>query len=95
MTLEDPTRPRSLHLSAADRTAVRDAAAAAGKGISEYVLGLAAAYAAGRHPRVLTADEQAELRDGLRELGGRLLPGEADSTGAGPAGSPGVRGGGR
>ena len=94
MTLEDPKRPRSLHLSAADRTAVRDAAAAAGKGISEYVLGLAAAYAAGRHPRVLTADEQAELRDGLRELGG-LLPGAADPAGAGPAGSPGVRGGAR
>ncbi len=65
---EDPKRPRSLHLSPAERGMVRDAAAAAGKSNSEYVLDLVAADHPERHPVVLTPDEQLELRDGLREL---------------------------
>ena len=64
----DPKRPRSLSLKPAERTMVREAAAAAGKGNSEYVLGLVAADDPERHPVVLTPDEQLELRDGLREL---------------------------
>ena len=87
MTPGDPKRPRSLYLVAAERKTVRAAAAARGKSISAYVLGLAAAHARGSHPRVLTAAEQAELRDGLREAAGRLLSAEA-----GPAASPGTRG---
>ena len=41
--IADPKRPRSLSLDAAERKAVRDAAAAAGKPISQYVLDLVAA----------------------------------------------------
>ena len=70
--IEDPKRPRSLSLDAAERKTVRDAAAAAGKPISEYVLDLVAADDPDRHPVVLTPDEQEELRDGLREVRGFL-----------------------
>ena len=70
--IADPKRPRSLSLDAAERKAVRDAAAAAGKPISQYVLDLAAADDPDRHPVVLTPGEQAELRDGLREVRGFL-----------------------
>ena len=41
--IEDPKRPRSLSLSTEERKTVRDAAAAAGKKTSEYVLDLVAA----------------------------------------------------
>ena len=68
----DPKRPRSLSLDPAERKTVRDAAAAAGKPISQYVLDLVAADDPGRHPVVLTPDEQVELRDGLREVRGFL-----------------------
>ena len=64
----DPKRPRSLSLNPAERTMVREAAAAVGKENSEYVLDLVAADDPERHPVVLTEDEQLELRDGLREL---------------------------
>ena len=64
----DLKRARSLSLNPAERTMVREAAAAAGKGNSEYVLDLVAADDPERHPVVLTPDEQLELRDGLREL---------------------------
>ena len=37
MTGEDPKRARSLHLSPADQTRLREAAAAAGKTNSEYL----------------------------------------------------------
>ena len=70
--IADPKRPRSLSLDAAERKAVRDAAAAAGKPISQYVLDLVAADDPDRHPVVLTPDEQVELRDGLREVRGFL-----------------------
>ena len=70
--IEDPKRPRSLSLDAAERKTVRDAAAAAGKPISQYVLDLVAADDPDRHPVVLTPDEQVELRDGLREMRGFL-----------------------
>ena len=75
----DPKRPRSLSLKPAERTMVRDAAAAAGKSNSEYVLDLVAADHPERHPVVLTPDEQLELRDGLRELlrAVRERPGES------------------
>ena len=39
-----------------------------GKTVSRYVLDLALADDPDRHPVVLTPDEQAELRDGVREL---------------------------
>ena len=66
--IADPKRPRSLSLDPAERKTVRDAAAAAGKPISQYVLDLVAADDPDRHPVVLTPGEQEELRDGLREL---------------------------
>lgn len=70
--IEDPKRPRSLSLKPAERKMVREAAAAAGKSNSEYVLDLVAADNPDRHPVVLTEDEQVELRDGVRELRGFL-----------------------
>ena len=47
---------------------IRARAEAAGKTVSRYVLDLALADDPDRHPVVLTPDEQAELRDGVREL---------------------------
>ena len=82
--IEDPKRPRSLSLNAAERKTVRDAAAAAGKPISEYVLDLVAADDPGRHPVVLTPGEQVELRDGLREVRGFLRTAKAALGEGGP-----------
>ena len=75
--IEDPKRPRSLSLDPAARKTVRDAAAAAGKRTSEYVLDLVEADDPDRHPVVLTPDEQEELRDGLREMRGFLREAQA------------------
>lgn len=82
--IEDPKRPRSLSLDAAERKTVREAAAAAGKPISEYVLDLVAADDPDRHPVVLTPDEQEELRDGLREMRGFLREAKAALGEGGP-----------
>ena len=84
MTEEDPKRARSLHLSPADQTRLREAAAAAGKKNSEYVLDLIAADDPDCHPVVLTPDEQVELRDGVREMRELL---RAAKTGLGGRGS--------
>ena len=66
MTEADPKRARSLHLSPAEQTRLREAAA--GKGNSAYVLHLIAADDPDCHPVVLTPDEQVELLDGVREM---------------------------
>ena len=65
---EDPKRARSLHLSPADRTRLREAAAAAVKTNSEYVLDLIVADDTDCHLVVLKPDEQAEVLDGVREM---------------------------
>ena len=61
-------RQRSLHCNPDEQATIRARAAAAGKKVSRYVLDLAVADDPDRHPVVLTPDEQAELRDGVREL---------------------------
>ena len=83
MTGEDPKRARSLHLSPADQTRLREAAAAAGKTNSEYVLDLIAADDPDCHPVVLTPDEQVELRDGVREMREFLRAAKAGHAGSG------------
>ena len=60
-------RQRSLHCKAAEQAMIRERAAAS-KTISRYVLDLALDDDPGRHPLVLSADEQAELRDGVRAM---------------------------
>ena len=47
---------------------IRERAEAAGKTVSRYVMELALADDPDRHPLVLSEEEQAELRDGVREL---------------------------
>ena len=47
---------------------IRERAEAASKTVSRYVMELALADDPDRHPLVLTEEEQAELRDGVREL---------------------------
>ena len=66
----EPTgrRQRSLHCNPDEQATIRARAEAAGKTVSRYVLDLARADDPDRHPVVLTPDEQAELRDGVREL---------------------------
>ena len=66
----EPTgrRQRSLHCKPDEQAMIRARAEAAGKTVSRYVLDLALADDPDRHPVVLTPDEQAELRDGVREL---------------------------
>ena len=61
-------RQRSLHCKPAEQAMVRERAAAAGKTVSRYVVELALADDPDRHPLVLTKEEQAELRDGVREV---------------------------
>ena len=61
-------RQRSLHCNPDEQATIRARAAAAEKTVSRYVLDLALADDPDRHPVVLTPDEQAELRDGVREL---------------------------
>ena len=61
-------RQRSLHCNPDEQATIRARAAAAEKSVSRYVLDLALADDPDRHPVVLTPDEQAELRDGVREL---------------------------
>ncbi len=61
-------RQRSLHCNPEEQAMIRARAEAAGKPVSRYVLDLALADDPDRHPVVLTPDEQAELRDGVREL---------------------------
>ena len=61
-------RQRSLHCNPDEQAAIRARAAVAEKTVSRYVLDLALADDPDRHPVVLTPDEQAELRDGVREL---------------------------
>ena len=84
MTEEDPKRARSLYLSPAERTRLREAAAAAGKTNSEYVLDLIAADDTDCHPVVLTPDEQVELRDGVREMRELLRAAKTGLAGSGP-----------
>ena len=83
MTEEDPKRARSLYLSPADRTRLREAAASAGKTNSEYVLDLIAADDPDCHPVVLTPDEQVELRDGVREMLEFLRAAKTELAGSG------------
>ena len=83
MTEEDPKRARSLYLSLADQTRLREAAEAAGKTNSEYVLDLIAADDPDCHPVVLTPDEQVELRDGVREMREFLRAAKAGHAGSG------------
>ena len=83
MTEEDPKRARSLYLSLADQTRLREAATAAGKKNSEYVLDLIAADAPDRHQVVLTPDEQVELLDGIREMREFLRAAKAGHAGSG------------
>ena len=47
---------------------IRERAAAAEKTVSRYVMELALADDPDRHPLVLSEEEQAELRDGVREV---------------------------
>lgn len=61
-------RQRSLHCGPAEQATIRERAAASGKTISRHVLDLALADDPDRHPLVLTEEEQAELRDGVREV---------------------------
>ena len=65
---EGRRRQRSLYCGPEDRAAIRGRAKAAGKTVSRYLLDLALADDPDRHPVVLTPAEQAELRDGVREL---------------------------
>ena len=81
---EDPKSGRTLYLHPADQTTIREAAAAAGKGYSEYVLDLVAADRPDRHPVVLTASEQVELRDGVREVRAFLREVKAEVAESGP-----------
>ena len=83
MTQQDPKRARSLHLSPADQTRLREAAAATGKTNSEYVLDLIAADDTGCHPVVLTPEEQVDLRDGVREMREFLRAAKAGHAGSG------------
>lgn len=64
----DYRRQRSLYCRPDERAAIRGRAKAAGKPVSRYLLDLAMADDPDRHPVVLTPAEQAELRDGVREL---------------------------
>ena len=61
-------RQRSVYCNAADRKAIRAKAQAAGKPVSRYLLDLWRADDPERHEVALTAAEQAELRDGVREV---------------------------
>ena len=61
-------RQRSLYCRPDERAMIRGRAKAAGKTVSRYLLDLAMADDPDRHPVVLTPAEQAELRDGVREL---------------------------
>ena len=66
--MTDRARQRSLYCRPGDRATIRGRAAAAGKTVSGYLLDLAEADDPDRHPVALTPAEQAELRDGVREL---------------------------
>ena len=66
--MTDRARQRSLYCRPGDRALIRGRAEAAGKTVSGYLLDLAAADDPDRHPVALTPGEQAELRDGVREL---------------------------
>ena len=74
-------RQRSLYCNAAERATIRSKAAAAEKTVSRYLLDLSVADDPDRHAVALTAAEQEELRDGIREVRGlayllrRELPG--------------------
>ena len=59
-------RQRSLHCKPAEQAMIRERAAAAEKTVSRYVMELALADDPDRHPLVLSEEEQAELRDGVR-----------------------------
>ena len=61
-------RQRSLHCNPAEQAMIRERAAAAGQTVSRYVVELALADDPDRHPLVLTEEEQAALRDGVREV---------------------------
>lgn len=61
-------RRRSLYCSAAERRTIRGKAAAAEKTVSRYLLGLSLGDDPDRHVVALTAAEQEELRDGVREV---------------------------
>ena len=68
MTAEAGKRQRSLYCSAAEQAMVRARAAARGRTVSRHVLALVEGDDPDSHPVVLTADEQAELLEGVRAM---------------------------
>lgn len=73
MTETARKRQRSVYCKPVERKAIREKAAAAGKPVSRYLLDLwraddAEHHGPGGHGVALTAAEQAELRDGVREV---------------------------
>lgn len=68
MSGEQKKRQRSLYCNARDQRAIRAKAKAAGKPVSRYLLDLWRADDPESHGVALTAAEQAELCDGVREV---------------------------
>ena len=68
MTDGERKRQRSVYCHARERKAIRAKAQAAGKPVSRYLLELWRADDPERHEVALTAAEQAELRDGVRDV---------------------------
>ncbi len=68
MTEGDRKRQRSLYCRPEAQAAIREKAAAADKTLSRYLLDLWRADDPDRHTLALTAAEQEELRDGVREV---------------------------
>ena len=68
MTGGQKKRQRSLYCNARDQKAIRAKAAAAGKPVSRYLVDLWRVDDPESHGIALTAAEQAELRDGVREV---------------------------
>ncbi len=68
MTEGDRKRQRSLYCRPGEQAVIREKAAAADKTVSRYLLDLWRADDPERHTLALTAAEQEELRDGVREV---------------------------
>ena len=65
---KDYRRQRSLHCKPGEQAKLREAADAADKTVSRYVIDLALADDPSRHPVALTPAEQAELRGRVAEV---------------------------
>lgn len=68
MTDRPRKRQRSVYCTARDQRTIRSQAKAAGKPLSRYLLDLWRADDPESHGVALTAAEQEELRDGVREV---------------------------